>query len=61
MGRCLLQSSTEMHEVIQTEETGPVPRVTPTVAGSGQSLEVTFLAEVGGDPTMVMEVALMTC
>jgi hypothetical protein len=47
--------------VIQTEETGPVPRVTPTVAGSGQSLEVTFLAEVGGDPTMVMEVALMTC
>jgi hypothetical protein len=32
-----------MHEVIQTEETGHVSRITST-------------AEVGGDPTVVMEV-----
>jgi hypothetical protein len=46
--------------VIQAEETGPAPGVTPAVAGSRQSLEVTFPAEVGGDPTTVMEVALVT-
>jgi hypothetical protein len=45
--------------VIQAEEIGPVSGVTPVAAGSGQSLEVTFAAEVSGDPTVVME--LVTC
>jgi hypothetical protein len=40
---------------------GPVSGVTPTAAGSGQASEVTSDAEVGGDPTVVMEMALMTC
>jgi hypothetical protein len=47
--------------VIQDEGTGQVPRVTPTVASSRQASEVTFATEVGGDPTGVMEVALVTC
>jgi hypothetical protein len=33
-----------------------VPRVTLVAVGSGQSLEVTFSAELGGDSTVVMEV-----
>jgi hypothetical protein len=62
MWRCLLQSFVEMHEVVQTKETGQVPRVTPATGGFGQALEVTFVAgEVGSDPTTVMEVELMVC
>jgi hypothetical protein len=63
MGLWLLQSSTEVHEVIHAEEIGQVPGITPVAAGSRQSLEVTFAGEVGGDPTVVLEVEveLMTC
>jgi hypothetical protein len=50
-----------VHEVIHTEEIGLVSGITPAMAGSRQSLEVTFAAEVGRDPTAVMEVALVTC
>jgi hypothetical protein len=52
----LLQSSAEVHEVIQAEETRQVSGITPDAAGSGQSLEVAFAVDVGGDPTVVMEV-----
>jgi hypothetical protein len=39
-----------------------VPGVTPIATGSGQVLEVTSDdVEVGDDPTMVMEVALVPC
>jgi hypothetical protein len=38
-----------------------VSGVTPATAGSGQALEVTSAAKVGGDPTVVMEVPLVTC
>jgi hypothetical protein len=44
----LLQSSAEVPEVVQAKETGQVSRVTPVVA------------EVGDDPTAVVEVALVT-
>jgi hypothetical protein len=47
--------------MIHAEETGSVPGLTPAAVGSGKLLEVTFPGEVGGDPTVVMEVALMTC
>jgi hypothetical protein len=40
-----------VHEVIQAEETGQMFGVTPADGA----------AEVGGDPTMVVEVALVTC
>jgi hypothetical protein len=55
--------STEVHEVIQVEETGQVSRVTPAIAGSKQASVVTSTTKVGGDPTAVMEVEveLMTC
>jgi hypothetical protein len=35
--------------------------VTSSSAKPGQVLDVTSAAEVGGDPTAVMEVALVTC
>jgi hypothetical protein len=47
--------------VIQAEETGQVPGVTPAVAEFGQASVVTFVVEVGGDPTAVVEVALLIC
>jgi hypothetical protein len=47
--------------VIQVVETRQVPWVTPAAAESGQASVVTSAAEVGGDLTAVMEVALMTC
>jgi hypothetical protein len=47
--------------VIQAEDTGQVSGVTPTVAVFGQASVVTSASEVFGDPTAVMEVALMTC
>jgi hypothetical protein len=52
-----------VHKVIQDEEIGHVSKITPTAAEPGQAPEVTFAAEVGGDPTVVMEVEveLMTC
>jgi hypothetical protein len=43
-----LQSSAEVPEVVQAKETRQVSRVTPVVA------------EVGDDPTAVVEVALVT-
>jgi hypothetical protein len=52
-----------VHEVIQVEEIRLVHGVTPAMVGSRQALEVTFAAEVGGDPIVVMEVEveLITC
>jgi hypothetical protein len=47
--------------VIRAEETGQVSRVTPTAAKPGQVAEVTSAAEVGDDPTMVVEVEHVTC
>jgi hypothetical protein len=44
--------------VIHAKETGQVSRVTSAAAESGQKSEVTSVAEVGNDPTAVME--LMT-
>jgi hypothetical protein len=38
-----------------------VSRITLATAESGQASEVTSVAEVGGDPTVVVEVALLTC
>jgi hypothetical protein len=38
-----------------------VPGVTPAAVEFGQASVVTPAAEVGGDPTAVMEVALVTC
>jgi hypothetical protein len=38
-----------------------VPGVTPTATESRQVSVVTPATEVGGDPTTVMEVALVTC
>jgi hypothetical protein len=35
--------------------------ITPTDAGSGHASEVISAAVVGGDPTVVMEVPLVTC
>jgi hypothetical protein len=63
MGLWLLQSSAEVHEVIQAEQIGQVSGITHAVTKSRQSPEVTFTAKVGGDPTVVMEVEveLMTC
>jgi hypothetical protein len=52
-----------VHEVIQSEETGQVSEITPSVAEPGQAHEVTFAAEVGGGHIVVMEVEveLVTC
>jgi hypothetical protein len=47
--------------VIQAEETGQVLGVTPATTESGEAPVVTSAAEVGGNPTTVMEVALVTC
>jgi hypothetical protein len=47
--------------VIQAEETRQVLGVTPATTELGQASVVTSAAEVGGDPTTVMEVALVTC
>jgi hypothetical protein len=55
------KSSAKVHEVIQAEETRHVLGITPAAAESGQLSVVTSAAEVGGDPTAVMKVALMTC
>jgi hypothetical protein len=44
--------------VIHAKEIGQVSRVTSAAAESGQKSEVTSVAEVGNDPTAVME--LMT-
>jgi hypothetical protein len=56
-----MQSSTEVHEVIQAKETRQVSGITPDAAKPGQAPEVTFVAEVSGGPTMVMEMILVTC
>jgi hypothetical protein len=48
MGHWLLQSS-GVHEVVQAVETGQVHRVTSAAI------------EVGNDPTMVVDVQLVTC
>jgi hypothetical protein len=52
-----------VHEVIQIEETGHVSGITSAMAEPGQAPEVTFAVEVGGGPTMVMEVEVkvVTC
>jgi hypothetical protein len=54
-----------VHEVIHAEETGQVLGITPAAVEPGQMPEVTCADEVGGDPTMVMEmeveVELVTC
>jgi hypothetical protein len=44
-----LWSSTEVHDVIQTTKKGQVPRVTSVAA------------EVGGGPTVVVEVEILAC
>jgi hypothetical protein len=61
MGFCLLQSSADVHKVIQAEEIEQVSEITHTAAEPGLAPEVTFAAEVRSDPTMVMEVELVTC
>jgi hypothetical protein len=49
-----------VHGVIQDEGIRQVSEVTPVATGSGQTSMVTSAAEVGGDPTVVVEVELMT-
>jgi hypothetical protein len=52
-----------VHKVIQAEEIVHVLEITPTTAEPRQAPKVTFVAEVGGDRTVVMEVEveLVTC
>jgi hypothetical protein len=50
-----------VHGVIQAEESGQVSGVTPATAKSGRVSLVTSAAKVGGDPTAVVEMALLTC
>jgi hypothetical protein len=45
-----------VHEVIQVEEIGQVSAITPTAAETRHASVVASAAEVGGDPTAVMEV-----
>jgi hypothetical protein len=52
-----------VHKAIQAKEIGQVSKITPAAIEPGQAPKVTFATEVGGDPTVVMEVELelMTC
>jgi hypothetical protein len=51
-----------VHKVIHAEEIRQVSKITPTAAEPRQASDVTFAAaEVGVDPTVVMEMALVTC
>jgi hypothetical protein len=52
-----------VHKVIHAEEIGQVSEIISAAIEPGQAPEVSFTAEVGGDPTVVMEVEveLMTC
>jgi hypothetical protein len=47
--------------VIQAEETGSVSGVTPAIIESGSASVVAPATMLGGDPTTVMGVALITC
>jgi hypothetical protein len=46
---------------MQAEEIGQALEIIPVATEPRRAPEVTFTAEVGGDPTVVMEVALVTC
>jgi hypothetical protein len=50
-----------VHEVIHPEEIRQVSEITPTAAEPGHASVVASTAEVGGDPTAMMEVELVTC